>query len=145
MLSTGTWWMFLEYIKQLGTSRDDVSNDQTCAYLLSIGDYTTQSFRNCNEISVPINQPVFHGMSFTGFVAFAHMRKCLWRFKMGPYNRYKWSYNSYKWPQKWIAWVIYFTPYKSTTGVMGPYFITAFGAHFARTVRKIPSAVPLAL
>ena len=27
-------------------------------------------------------------------------------YKVGPYNRYKWSYNPYKWPYEWVTAVI---------------------------------------
>ena len=27
-------------------------------------------------------------------------------YKVGPYDRYKWSYNPYKWPYKWVTGVI---------------------------------------
>ena len=27
-------------------------------------------------------------------------------YKVGPYDRSKWSYNHYKWPYKWVTWAI---------------------------------------
>ena len=30
-------------------------------------------------------------------------------YKVGPYDRYKWSYNLYEWPYKWVTGVI--SPY----------------------------------
>ena len=59
----------------------------------------------------------------------AYLPIYIYIYKVGPYDRYKWSYNPYKWPYNWVTGVI--TPISGVITLL----ITGRGAHLVHTYK----------